>query len=108
MKKGFTLVELLATITILAIIMVLVVPTALNTISGGKQNAYDLQVAKILAAAQDYTMDNKSNTLALRTIGGYYDVSLENLGTEGYLDIPISNPKTNTNAKTTSIVFFII
>lgn len=96
MKKAFTLVELLSVITILAIIMVLIIPTSINMINGSKETSYDFVVAEIISAAQNYTMDNKENIAALRTVNGHYDVLLRTLAEKGYIEVPITNPKTNT------------
>ena len=49
-RKGFTLVELLAVIVILAIIMVITIPTVLNSMGGAKQEAFDTAVLTV----QDY------------------------------------------------------
>ena len=52
MKKGFTLVELLATITILGIIALLLVPTVVGTINGFREDAAEDQEKSIIAAAK--------------------------------------------------------
>ena len=46
-KKGFTLVELLAVIVILAVIMVITIPTVLGSMSGAKKEAFDTAVAAV-------------------------------------------------------------
>lgn len=96
MKKAFTLVELLAAIMILAIILVLIVPTSIKMINDSKQTSYDLMVSKIITAAQEYTMDNKENIQSLRTVDAHYDVLLKTLAEEGYIQLPLINPVTNT------------
>jgi len=40
-RKGFTLIELLAVIVVLAIILVITVPSILNTLGGTRQDAFD-------------------------------------------------------------------
>ena len=47
MKKGFTLVELLAVITVLAIITVIAVPTVSRSIENSKQKSHDIQIKKM-------------------------------------------------------------
>ena len=96
-NKGFTLVELLSVITILAIVIALVIPASIKIINDGKQTSYDLVLKSIYSAAQDYTMDNKSSILALRSINGSYDISLEDLADLGYIKLPILNHLTNEN-----------
>ena len=43
-KKGFTLIELLAVIVILAVVLVVTVPSVLNTIADTRQKAYEEEV----------------------------------------------------------------
>lgn len=52
-KKGFTLVELLAVIVVLAIIMVLTLPTVMNSLSSAKQSTFLLYASRMLDTAAD-------------------------------------------------------
>ena len=54
MKKGFTLVELLAVITVLAIITVIAVPTVSRSIENSKQKSHDIQIKKMTEMFQSY------------------------------------------------------
>lgn len=51
-KKGFTLVELLAVIVILALIMVLTVPTILDQMNSARQSSFLLYAEEMLKTAQ--------------------------------------------------------
>lgn len=52
-KKGFTLVELLVTIVILAIIMLIAVPNIMNTIERNRQDTY-IETAKRMITLAEY------------------------------------------------------
>lgn len=52
-KKGFTLVELLAVIVVLAIIMVLTLPTIMNSLSSARQSTFLLYANRMLDTAAD-------------------------------------------------------
>lgn len=52
-KKGFTLVELLAVIVVLAIIMVLTLPTIMNSLSSARQSTFLLYAGRMLDTAAD-------------------------------------------------------
>ncbi len=51
-KKGFTLVELLAVIVVLALIMILTVPTVLDQMNSARQSSFLLYAGKMIEAAQ--------------------------------------------------------
>ena len=51
-KKGFTLVELLATITILGIIMLIAVPNVINIINNNKKTTYIEDAKRLVALAE--------------------------------------------------------
>ena len=83
-KKGFTLVELLAVIAILGIIVVAIVPSAINTYQNSKQSLYDTQISTIEEAASKWGTVNtdempygNNETIT---------VDLKTLSEEGYLD----------------------
>ena len=46
-KKGFTLVELLAVIAILAVILLLIVPNIVDMFNNGKKDAFIRQVQSV-------------------------------------------------------------
>ena len=51
-KKGFTLVELLAVIVILAVILAIAVPGISNMINSSKRNAFESSLKMVLKAAE--------------------------------------------------------
>ena len=91
-KKGFTMVELLATIVILGIIMT----TAITAYSRYKENssrkAYNLIHANAASAAENYFMD----------VPGDNEVDIQKLVELEYLDTP--NDPWDKNAKCVGVV----
>ncbi len=57
-KNGFTLVELLAVIVLIALLLVIAVPNALKMSSRVKEKAYDTKVDLIEQAAKNYGQSN--------------------------------------------------
>ena len=57
-KKGFTLIELIAVIVILALISLIVFPTVNSIIKNSKEKAYNVQIDEIINAAKNYLTDN--------------------------------------------------
>ena len=91
MKKGFTLVELLATITILGIIALLLVPTVTGVISNFRNDSSEKQKKSIVAAAKLWGSDHR---LELPTTEGEtMCVSVAELK-NGYLEDDIVDPDT--------------
>ena len=72
--KGFTLVELLAVIVILAIIMLIAIPTVLNTLEIARKKAFMEYVDKTIGLAEQKYLEG--------TITG----DLKNL-----IDVPVKN-----------------
>ena len=57
-RKGFTLVELLAVIIVIAIISLIIFPVVTKQIAKSKQDLYNVQVENIIKAAKDMVLDN--------------------------------------------------
>ena len=92
MKKGFTLVELLAVIVILSVIAVITVPIVNNLLSGAHQQAYNENVEAIKNAAYDWTLLNTS--LLPDNDNESIVVYLGELKLSGHIDKNIKNPLT--------------
>ena len=60
-KKGFTLVELIATVTIMLLITIIVTPNIMNHFNKGTDEKYKLLEAQILSAAESYYLKNKDS-----------------------------------------------
>ena len=90
MKKGFTLVELLAVIIILGIIALITFPIVDNSIKNSKQAALERTIGSIEEAAHNYSSQNNL---------GYPEeekaISLDELKSSGFLTSDITNPVTN-------------
>ncbi len=99
-KKGFTLVELLGVITVLAIIVVITMPIVNETIKNSKEKAYKAQIKEIEKAAKDYTAENMNLILDGSTLCPSLvpveitSIDVETLIDEGYIPEDTKDPKT--------------
>ena len=93
MKKGFTLVELLAVIVILAAVSVIVFPAITTFVTKSKENLYEVQVKDIELASSKWELENKDLLDSYHINSVYLDLSV--LQKEGFLESgKIENPKT--------------
>ncbi len=91
MRKGFTLVELLAVIIILGIVTGVTVPIVTNAVNNSKTKAYDEQVRLIIDAGRSY-MSKHASQLP-NNASGRATVSVATLKNDGYLaNKNIKNP----------------
>ncbi len=93
-RKGFTLVELLAVIVILAIIMLIAIPAVLNTLDAARKKAFMEYIDKVALATQNRYMEASLNNesfssnvvydvtkdLGLSDVGDFKGYSLINIG----------------------------
>ena len=92
-KKGFTLIELMAVIIILAVIALIVTPLILNSMKDSKEKLYQTQLENIKSAARSYMVNielEENKTINL---------SVGELKRSGFLKSDIENPKTNEGFK---------
>ena len=70
-NKGFTLVELIATVTIMLLITIIAIPTSMNFINRGKTTQYNQIKSEIEQAADKYYRQHKdtvSSSIALNAL----------------------------------------
>ena len=93
MKKGFTLMELLAVIIVLSILSVIVFPNAVKIINKSKENLYQAQLRDLEIVTKNFSLDHKE-LLDKNYLNDIY-ISLSTLKKSRYLEENIiKNPKT--------------
>jgi prepilin-type N-terminal cleavage/methylation domain-containing protein len=92
MKKGFTLVELLATISLIGLLLLIVYPKVLNIAQEKEKELDDSKKTLIYNAVLDY-MNNNSNDFPQNEsdIGKKYCFSIEMLDNENLIPVEIDD-----------------
>lgn len=95
-KRGFTLVELLAVVTLLAAIILVSVPSIINVLRKSEEKDYKEFESAIKRAAELYVERNRDLYPELNNVGGTVNISTNTLITEEYLKQDLENPNDNT------------
>lgn len=89
-NRGFTLVEILAVITLIGVLALITIPTIDVVIKSTREKGYENQKEVILSAAKDY---GASNMMELPTIDGdYVYITLGDLKLGGFIEVDVINP----------------
>lgn len=84
-KNAFTLIELIAVITILGLVATLVFPAVNSILIDSKENAYTAQIKVLKDAAREYYLDHPEK-LPSSTEGTDGSVPVSTLISGGYID----------------------
>lgn len=104
-KKGFTLIELLAVIVVLALILVLTIPTVLKTMNDSKKKTFQMFGQKVGNAAmqlqESYELLGTGGSTHKVTVGGsekpcytFEDLGITGGTYKGFVTIESSSPYT--------------
>lgn len=92
-KKGFTLIEIIATILVITVLTLLIVPNILNSVNNKRKDISSTAKQMIYDAADIYVNENEATYQALDD--AVYCIKLETLVDSGKLSKPIKDLKTD-------------
>ncbi len=95
-KKGFTLVEVLIIVSILAVIVSVVLPTFLSIRSKVNSRAYEKKKELILEASKLYGLDNSKS---FKMVGDSIQVTIEELIINDYLNPDVKYGSDNCSSE---------
>ena len=93
MKKGFTLIEIVAVIAVVSILLVILTPYLLNSVNNKKDEVSNVAKKMIYDAADIYIKDN--NEIYTSDEGAIYCIKLETLVNSGKLMNPVKDMEKN-------------
>ena len=91
-KNAFTLIELLAVITLLSVLVLITLTTVSRQVKQGKTDIYQEQLTTIKLAAQMWGSENKN---LLSSYTECVSITLGKLREDGYVDEKLKNPITD-------------
>ena len=103
-NRGFTLVELIEVMTLLAAIILVTVPVIINTIKKNDDKLGENFEKSLKQAAELYVERNRDVFTDLNNIGGTAEVSTDTLIEEGYLKQDLENPIDNSSVLNYKII----
>ncbi len=102
MKKGFTLVELLGVITVIAILTIIAFPPIINQINRSKNELSDTTL-EIIYSATELWIEQNQNTYPLNE-SDIYCITLQELVDNEMLQEPIQDAKTGQDVSLSKVV----
>lgn len=108
MKKGFTLIELIAVITFITLIILVSTPLILNQISTSRETKFEVFQSDLCLAAEAYLTHDDTNEDFNDPIDEPKRVTMSELITGGYLKSSTINPRTNQKVNATDYVLVTI
>jgi len=104
-KKGLTLVELLAVITIMGLIILVVLPSVSTLGEKISQQHYEQAVTLLESAAKVYV--EQIDSTGLNNVGDSKQITLQDLVKAKLIESPFINPKTQNQVPLNSIIKII-
>lgn len=100
MKKGFTLIELIAVIVILSIVLLITFPIVSNLVTKSNNRLYDAQVKSVEDAANTFAFDYYYSVSELDE----FTIELNLLKKLAYVESDLINVKTNEKFSDNSLI----
>ena len=92
--RGFTMIELLAIITILSLILLISFPTLINITRNDKEREYNDLVDTLCKAGETYIYNNQQIYPELENIGSVFYVRIADLINDNLVNKSQKSPKT--------------
>ena len=100
-NKGFSLIELLGSITLLAIIAIIAFPAILNLLAGSQNEIDKAMKEYVVSAAREYVNDNIDEFSTSPSLNK--KVCIQSLIDKGYISDTTINEKKNSDLKNDAI-----
>lgn len=103
-KNGFTLIELICAIGIMAMLATILVPIVVKRINSAKETSYETLIESIELAAESYIIENGDSIVEYNQNDNIY-IKIDTLIKNNYFDKSLINPKTKEALPSTDEVY---
>lgn len=103
-KRGFTLIELIAVIGLLALLALASYPNITSQLKKSRQTNYNVFEQNIFLATETYINTYREQYVDFKNAGDVVRIELKELIESGYVKSTIVNPKTNEKISETDYV----
>ncbi len=93
-NKGFTLSELLVCLAILALVLVIAIPSIIGVVDRNKESQYEMVVNDIISSAEEYVQEHR-NEYVSSICQPDCKIQLQDLVNDGKFDRDLINPRTS-------------
>ena len=103
-KKGFTIIEMLAVITLITIFLSISFPKVISIYNRNKMKTWENTVTIIEEATKNYVREYRSDILNLNSDGDEVYISLQTIVDKNLLNWPLTDARDNTSVNINSKV----
>ena len=96
-RYGFTLIEMMAIISLLAVLTLVTAPTIIRLYKSDSKKEYDEYIETLELATESYIKSNIDKYPQLKTAGGSVNITIKTLRDEGYVKKNLIKHKTKNN-----------
>lgn len=107
-NKGFTLIELVAIVLVIAAIFLVSFPNLLNMSKADEEKKYDNMVENLCLAGESYIYANVDDFQQLSIVNSTIEISIEELIIYGNVDSDLKNPNTNESVENDTLIFRVL
>lgn len=107
-NKGFTLIELVAIILVLAAIFLISFPNLLNTAKVDEDKKYEDMIKNLCMAGENYIYSNVDDFKDSIVVGNQIEISVEELIIYGNVDSDLINPKTEKKVDNDYLEYIVL
>lgn len=106
-NKGFTLIELVAIVLVIAAVFLVSFPSLLNLSKKDEEKKYNSMVESLCLAGQTYIYNNEKDFKDMFIPNNEIEIEINELMVSGIVKYDTTNPKTNKSVENDKLVYTV-